>query len=97
MCAAWLLHISHQLRHPLHIYHLQSVLPRGPDEQVADCVAQSLWVEIEDSPTANLLSEFPQTSEFVREALASGGRVLVRCAQGVSRSVAVRLAFAGRS
>lgn len=68
----------------------QSVLPRGPDEQVADCVAQSLWVEIEDSPTANLLSEYPQTSEFVREALASGGRVLVRCAQGVSRSVAVR-------
>lgn len=43
-----------------------------------------------DHPAADILQHLPAAVAFVREALTSGGRVLVHCAMGISRSATVR-------
>lgn len=50
-------------------------------------------IEIRDSVDANIAEHFETTREFIRDALARGGRVLVHCFQGRSRSVAVCAMF----
>jgi hypothetical protein len=50
-------------------------------------------IEIRDSVDADIAEHFETTREFIRDALARGGRVLVHCFQGRSRSVAVCAVF----
>ena len=50
-------------------------------------------IEIRDSVDADIAEHFETTREFIRDALARGGRVLVHCFQGRSRSVAVCAMF----
>lgn len=50
-------------------------------------------VDVEDVENANLLQLLPSAVGFVEGALQGGGRVLVHCAAGVSRSPAVRMAL----
>lgn len=64
-------------------------MPQGQNEKLPDTLTSSDWIEVEDVPTANLLAEIPRATDFISAALQSNGAVLVRCAQGVSRSVAV--------
>jgi len=45
-----------------------------------------------DEPEANLLDQLPAALDFIASALGAGGRVLVACEAGVSRSAAVALA-----
>lgn len=49
-----------------------------------------LEIWLPDHPAADILRHLPAAVAFVREALASGGRVLVHCAAGVSRSATAR-------
>lgn len=61
--------------------------------QLVSC--QRHAVEVEDTAEANLLSALPAAVAFITAALQPGGsgRVLVHCAQGVSRSAAVAAAY----
>ena len=50
-------------------------------------------VEIEDDEDAMILDHFESTSLFIRDCVVEGGSVVVVCAQGVSRSVTLVLAY----
>lgn len=54
-----------------------------------------MQVRVEDLPFAELAGHLPSTTAFIRDALNSNpeARVLVHCAEGVSRSVSVVAAF----
>jgi dual specificity phosphatase 12 len=50
-------------------------------------------IHIEDTNDANLLDHLGDAVDFIQEAADDGGKVLVHCHNGVSRSAAVVLAF----
>ncbi|PPQ71560.1 hypothetical protein CVT26_010417 [Gymnopilus dilepis] len=54
-----------------------------------------MQVKVEDLPFAELAGYLPSTTAFIRDALASNpeARVLVHCAEGISRSVSVVAAY----
>ena len=52
-----------------------------------------LWIPAEDHPAQNLLQHFERTNAFIEQALTDGGRVLVHCAMGVSRSATIICAY----
>jgi len=50
-------------------------------------------IRIEDHPSVNILPYLSNSTDFIRDALARGGKVLVHCAHGRSRSVSMVLAY----
>jgi len=50
---------------------------------------QYLIQEIRDADDQNLIRIFPQAQNFIDSALQNGGRVLVHCGDGISRSPAI--------
>jgi len=68
---------------------------RGRIELPTDLGLQTYQVAIEDMPFADLLPHLPQTTSFIRLALASSpnARVLIHCAKGVSRSASIVAAY----
>jgi serine/threonine/tyrosine-interacting-like protein 1 len=52
-----------------------------------------LHIPLDDDSSAQLLPEFPAAVRFIGAAIADGGRVLVHCNLGVSRSSTVVIAF----
>ena len=52
-----------------------------------------MQVPLIDGPAHDLLSILPPAIQFVEEARLKGGRALVYCTNGLSRSVAVLLAY----
>jgi len=57
-----------------------SVRPRFPDR------LQYMVLDVEDSEEQNLIRLFPQAKQFIDNAVAQGGRVLVHCNGGISLS-----------
>lgn len=57
-----------------------SVRPRFPDQ------FHYLVLDVQDSEEQNLIRLFPQACQFIDQALAQGGRVLVHCNGGISLS-----------
>jgi protein-tyrosine phosphatase len=47
---------------------------------------------IPDLASSNLKNMFPETTAFIRSVLASGGKVLIHCMMGVSRSTSALIA-----
>jgi len=52
-----------------------------------------LHVPLIDCPSESILPHFNQTCAFIEEAIASGGKVLVHCMRGVSRSATLVAAY----
>ncbi|XP_047494727.1 dual specificity protein phosphatase 3-like [Penaeus chinensis] len=52
-----------------------------------------LGMKLLDVPTANIAQYFEAGADFIDEALSSGGRVLVHCFMGISRSATIACAF----
>ncbi|KAF8218997.1 phosphatases II [Tricholoma matsutake] len=52
-----------------------------------------LVIPIYDAPYADVLTHLPQTCQFIENALQQGGRVLVHCFSGISRSPTVIAAY----
>ncbi|KZW02037.1 dual specificity protein phosphatase 12 [Exidia glandulosa HHB12029] len=54
---------------------------------------KNLQLHILDSPKFDILSYFPQCIAFIDEGMKSGGKVLVHCQAGISRSASVVAAY----
>ena len=52
-----------------------------------------LRVELDDDNSSNLLRQLPNCTEFITDSINSGGKVLVHCNLGVSRSSTVTIAY----
>ena len=52
-----------------------------------------LTIRLEDVTTSNLLQHFPEAVSFIDEAFENGGRVLVHCNLGASRSATITIAY----
>lgn len=51
------------------------------------------FMKLADVPKEDLISHLPESNEFIRQAIANNGTVLVHCYFGVSRSAAVVIAY----
>ncbi|KAI8322268.1 dual specificity protein phosphatase 12 [Martensiomyces pterosporus] len=73
------------------ITHILSIAshyqPSHPNDFVYKCIS------IDDLPEENIIQYFPECNEFISSALANGGRVLVHCMAGQSRSAAATAAY----
>ena len=74
----------------LHITHILTVCPVRPLHFPG--IVYKL-VSISDSPDQRIDLKFQECFDFIREALLSGGTVLVHCFQGVSRSASIILGY----
>ena len=63
------------------------LVPRYPKYYQYKCIDEL------DSPSSNLKQHFEECHSFIRDALASGGRILVHCFAGVSRSATVVISY----
>jgi len=63
------------------------IRPNHPDDFIY------MIAEVEDSIMANIIPQFKAVNPFIRNAIESGGRVLVHGSAGISRSVALVIAF----
>ena len=88
------------------ISHILSVMPtvienldvprrRQPSEmcEYVDGNISRCIIPAHDISTQNLLQYFPRSTEFILAALSSGGKILVHCLAGASRSPTVVAAF----
>jgi dual specificity phosphatase 12 len=50
-------------------------------------------IPVQDSEYDDILIHFPDACRFIQNAVDSGGRVLVHCYMGISRSAAVIAAY----
>ncbi|KZP09985.1 phosphatases II [Athelia psychrophila] len=80
--------MSSDLRASLGITHIISVCPNYPSTG-----PNHLEISVLDSEYENLLIHLPNACRFIQDALDSGGRVLVHCVMGVSRSCTVTAAY----
>jgi protein-tyrosine phosphatase len=52
-----------------------------------------MLVHVWDMPSANLRSHFDACHSFINEAISGGGKVLIHCFAGVSRSSTITISY----
>uniref|UniRef100_A0A8D0AY65 Dual specificity protein phosphatase n=1 Tax=Salvator merianae TaxID=96440 RepID=A0A8D0AY65_SALMN len=81
----------------LHISHILNASHskwRGGADYYEGTGISYLGIEAHDSPTFDMSPYFQPAAEFIHKALSkTGGRILVHCAVGVSRSATLVLAY----
>ncbi|XP_077574456.1 dual specificity protein phosphatase 5 [Stigmatopora nigra] len=55
------------------------------------------WIPVEDSQMADISSHFQEAIEFIDQIKQSGGKVLVHCEAGISRSPTICMAYITRT
>ncbi|KIK00530.1 hypothetical protein K443DRAFT_679103 [Laccaria amethystina LaAM-08-1] len=70
------------------ITHVVSVCPDYPSSG-----EQHLSIPVHDTEYEDILIHLPKTCEFIQAALDQGGKVLVHCVMGISRSTTVVAAY----
>ncbi len=68
--------------------HILSVIADSPYEP-PETTKSHLTIPVNDVPSAVLIRHFPAGIAFIKQGLEQGGKVLVHCAAGVSRSATV--------
>ncbi|XP_076044038.1 dual specificity protein phosphatase 13A-like isoform X2 [Oratosquilla oratoria] len=88
------------LRHGItHIVNAAGNLKGGPaavrtgPDFYKDTPLKYIGLELIDLPFANASVHFEVAADFIHRAIASGGKVLVHCRQGRSRSASIAIAF----
>ncbi|XP_071011356.1 dual specificity protein phosphatase 26-like [Oncorhynchus clarkii lewisi] len=76
-----------------HILNCAQSKWRGGAEYYAGMDITYQGIEAHDTPSFDMSVNFYPTTEFIHRALSSGGKVLVHCAVGVSRSATLVLAY----
>ncbi|EGD75506.1 hypothetical protein PTSG_06578 [Salpingoeca rosetta] len=84
---------AHESLKELEINAVISVLVEDTKPYLPDCVRRFKQVPITDEETSDLLSFLPGCMQFIDDSLGIGGSVLIHCQAGMSRSVAVALAY----
>ena len=80
--------VSLEQRSKLGITHIVSVCPEYPSTG-----PNHLTIPVQDSEYEDILIHLPMACRFVQTALDQGGRVLVHCVMGISRSTTVVAAY----
>ncbi|KAF5322269.1 hypothetical protein D9619_000122 [Psilocybe cf. subviscida] len=80
--------LSAEQKETLSITHIVSVCPEYPSTG-----RQHLYIPVQDTEYDDLLAHLPESCSFIEDALSRGGRVLVHCVMGISRSATVVAAF----
>jgi len=80
--------VSLEQRSQLGITHIVSVCPEYPSTG-----PNHLTIPVQDSEYEDILIHLPMACRFVQTALDQGGRVLVHCVMGISRSTTVVAAY----
>ncbi|XP_076841186.1 dual specificity protein phosphatase 5 [Brachyhypopomus gauderio] len=75
----------------LHITALLNVSRR--DSKPAKGQYRYKWIPVEDSHTADISSHFQEAIDFIDEVRREGGKVLVHCEAGISRSPTICMAY----
>ena len=70
------------------ITHIVSILEDWPSNG-----PQHFVIHLDDEKTENLLVHLPRVCDFIDQARASGGIVLVHCFAGISRSASCVIAY----
>ncbi|KAJ7912969.1 protein-tyrosine phosphatase-like protein, partial [Mycena leptocephala] len=83
---------SPEVRSRLGITHVLSVTPPIVPT-LTTLESNHLLIELPDREFENLLIHLPKTSKWIDDALEGGGKVLVHCNEGASRSVTVVCAY----
>ncbi|KAJ7084854.1 protein-tyrosine phosphatase-like protein [Mycena belliarum] len=79
---------SEETKNRLGISHTLSVCPQSTSSGPSHLV-----IPVDDSDYDNLLIHLPDACRFIEDALAHGGKVLVHCVLGISRSTTVLAAY----
>ncbi|CAK7897683.1 tyrosine-protein phosphatase Yvh1p [[Candida] anglica] len=80
------------------ITHILSILPGPIPKQYTDSYVHK-QIEVNDEETTNIIRYFPETNDFIEKALFKSdttkhsNKILIHCAQGVSRSPTIIIAF----
>jgi protein-tyrosine phosphatase len=75
-----------------HFTHLLSIIDDYPDE-FKNLGIKVKYIEMKDNSSENIFSRFDECTDFIHEALSSGGKVYVHCRQGLSRSPSIVIAY----
>uniref|UniRef100_A0A7S0VW28 Protein-tyrosine-phosphatase n=1 Tax=Hemiselmis tepida TaxID=464990 RepID=A0A7S0VW28_9CRYP len=75
-----------------HVLIVRSTLERRLDPKFPDELKYHI-VEVPEGPTENLILYFTECNKCIQQALADGGKILVHCNAGLSRSAAVVCAY----